>query len=34
VKPVGKPLLAVIVVVLGLLVVSWALGEALRQRKK
>jgi hypothetical protein len=31
---VGKPLLFVLFVVLALLVVSWAFGELLRQRKK
>jgi hypothetical protein len=30
----SRPLLLVLVLVLGVLVVSWALGELLRQRKK
>jgi hypothetical protein len=30
----GRPLLFVLLLVLALMVVSWALGELLRQRKK
>ena len=30
----GRPLLVALVLVLVVMVVSWALGEALRQRKK
>jgi hypothetical protein len=30
----GRPLLVALVLVLAVMVVSWALGEALRQRKK
>lgn len=30
----GRPLIVALVLVLAVLVVSWALGEALRQRKK
>jgi hypothetical protein len=29
----SRPILAVLVVVLAVMVISWALGEALRQRK-
>jgi hypothetical protein len=31
---VGRPLLLALVAVIALMVVSWALGEFLRQRKK
>jgi hypothetical protein len=31
---VGRPLLAAVVLVIALMVVSWTLGELLRQRKK
>jgi hypothetical protein len=30
----GRPLLVVLVLVLGVVVASWALGELLRQRKR
>jgi hypothetical protein len=30
----GRPLLIALVLVIGVIVVSWALGEFLRQRKK
>jgi hypothetical protein len=30
----NRPLLAILVLVIVVMVVSWALGEALRQRKK
>jgi hypothetical protein len=30
----GRPLLAILLLVIALMVVSWALGELLRQRKK
>jgi hypothetical protein len=30
----GRPLLVAVVLVLAVIVVSWALGELLRQRKK